>query len=68
MLTRTDRLVSQKCEAAAAAVLAAASDFLGGTHPAPVLLRVGERRWFGSSERVFNPQASRAQLLRPRSN
>lgn len=68
MLTRTDRLDSQKREAAASAVFAAAADFLGSAQPAPVLLRAGERRWFGSSERVFNPQSSRATLLRPRAN
>ncbi len=68
MLTRTDRLESLKREAAASAVLSAAADFLGCTQPTPILLRSGERRWFGTSERVFNPQASRATLLRPRSN
>jgi len=68
MLTRTDRLESLKRESAASAVLAAAADFLGEIRPTPVLLRASERKWFGGSERVFNPQASRATLLRPRSN
>lgn len=68
MLTRTNRLESTRREAAASAVAAAAADFLGCVQPTPVLLRSGERRWFGNSERVFNPQASRATLLRPRSN
>ncbi len=50
------------------AAVAAATELLGTPTSTPVLLRSGERRWFGTTERVFNPLAARAELLRPRSN
>ena len=64
LLTRTTRLENLSGQA----LVAAATELLGTAPPAPVLLRTGERRWFGSNKNCFNPLAARAELLRPRSH